>query len=77
MRPVKDKPPPDSFQAKRWPALRSGLKRKVSFQLTPHGHDLLRAEAARRNMRQVMLLELMIRHYCDPEKIKNEPDRSF
>ena len=57
-------PQPGSFTAERRPTLRTGMKRKLCFELTPRAHDLLRTDAGRRGMTQIMLLELMIRDYC-------------
>ena len=57
--------------------LRSGARKKVSFDLTPRAHDLLRADAARRNITQITLLELIIRDYCDPERKSYDPEGRF
>jgi hypothetical protein len=61
-------PEKGSFAGMRRPALASGMKRKLSFEVTPHAHELLKNEAQRRGFTQIMLLELMIRDYCDKDR---------
>jgi hypothetical protein len=54
--------------SKNRPTLSGGPRKKLVYELTPRSHELLKAAAKRENTTQVMLLELMIREYCKPEK---------
>jgi len=58
------------------PTLASGARRRLTFELTPYAHDLLKEEGKRRRLTQVSLLELIIRDYCNPKREKNV-HRSF
>lgn len=78
MRKIKDTPPAeDTFVAKARPTLREGSRKKLTFELTPYAHKLLREDAERRNMTQLTLLELVIRAYCDTTRKSYDPNGNF
>jgi hypothetical protein len=60
-------------------ALESGARVRMTLDVTPRARELLRVEALRRKMTQLMLFELMVREYCTPpvnERQDEEDDRA-
>lgn len=46
---------------RRRPSIRSGARERVMFEMTPRIHTLLKDEAARREVTQIVLLEELIK----------------
>ena len=59
------------------PTLRAGARKRITFEITPRAHALLREDAHRRGMTQILLLEMMVRHYCDPDRTSYDPEGKF
>jgi hypothetical protein len=59
---------PNSFTARRRPRIRAGATRKVTFELKSTLASLLRDEAAAQGLTQIMLLEMLIKRHCDPNR---------
>lgn len=74
MREIKDRPSPESWTAKNKPALRSGARHKVTYNISPYAHDQLRLDADRRGTRQAWLLDTLLRKYLDPESVHYDHD---